>query len=58
MPPSDDIKLTASQVDVVAFSAFRAASGIRVGELRPGRPEVDDYVGLLRSYTTRRRNAR
>jgi O-antigen/teichoic acid export membrane protein len=42
----------------VAFSAFRAASGIRVRELRPGRPEVDDYVGLLRSYTTRRRNAR
>jgi O-antigen/teichoic acid export membrane protein len=38
----------------VAFSAFRAQSGIRLRELRPGRREIQDYVALAASYGWRR----
>jgi O-antigen/teichoic acid export membrane protein len=39
---------------VVAFSVFRAESGARLRQLRPGRQELRDYVDLARSFGHRR----
>jgi O-antigen/teichoic acid export membrane protein len=41
----------------VAFSCFKAESGRRLRELRPGSAEVHDYLALVRSYTRRWRRA-
>jgi O-antigen/teichoic acid export membrane protein len=40
----------------VAIWCFIAESGMRLGDLRPGRAEIDDYVTLAGSFTRRWRN--
>jgi O-antigen/teichoic acid export membrane protein len=38
---------------VVAFRCFRAESGSRLRDLRPGRGELRDYLALARTYSAR-----